>query len=85
MTAEIGDALVIILQNSLHSERVTTDWTTAKIKPLLKKAGKRTAGLYMSVSIKSVIGKMIKSITKEVVEGHLENHKSMLTLLDCIK
>ena len=42
------------------------------VTPLFKKGGRQKAGNYRPVSLTSVVGKMLESIIKEEIAGHLK-------------
>lgn len=70
----IVDALVIIFQNSLEAGTVPVDWKMANVTPIFKKGSKQKAGNYRPVSLTSVVGKMLETIIKETLTGHLDKH-----------
>ena len=73
---EIVDPLSIIFQNSLDVGKVPMDWKNANVMPLFKKGERQKVGNYRSVSLTSVVGKLLESIIKEVITGHLESQKT---------
>ena len=74
MAEVIADALVEIYQNSLDSGEVPANWKTANATPLFKKGGRQKAGNDRPVSLTSVVRKMLESIIKEEIAGHLEKN-----------
>ena len=68
VAAETVDPLVIIFQNSLDMGKVPVDW-----KMLFKKGGRQNMGNYRPVSLTSVVWKVLESIIKEAISGHLES------------
>jgi len=77
MAEVIANALVVIFQNSMGSGEVPADWKTANIKPLFKKGSRQMAGNYRPVSLTSAVGKMLESIIKEEITGHLDRNRSI--------
>ena len=72
---EIVDALMIIFQCSIDSGSVPVDWRVANVIPLFKKGAREKTGNYRSLSLTSVVGKMLESIIKEVITAHLDSSK----------
>ena len=65
--------LAIIFQKSYDSGQVPTDWKTAHIIPIYKKAGARSdAANYRPVSLTSVACKLMESIIKDALTHYLD-------------
>lgn len=58
-------------QSLVNSGRVSEDWKTANVTPLVKKEGRQKAVNYRPLNLTSVVGKMPESITKEEITNHL--------------
>jgi hypothetical protein len=56
-------AALIWLSPSLNSGTVPSDWKEALITPLFKKGERNVASNYRSVSLTSVVNKILKHIT----------------------
>ena len=66
--------MAIVMRRSLNEGAVPMDWRTANVSPIFKKGSKFSPGNYRPVSLTSVCCKMMESIIKDEVVGHLEKH-----------
>uniref|UniRef100_A0A4W3JB62 Reverse transcriptase domain-containing protein n=1 Tax=Callorhinchus milii TaxID=7868 RepID=A0A4W3JB62_CALMI len=72
VAAEIVDALLLIFQNFLDFGTVPDDWMIANITLLFKKGGRQKMGNHRSISLTMVVAKILESIIRNVILGHLE-------------
>ena len=71
---EIAPHFCDIYKASLEQKRAVSDWKLQNITPLFKKGSKDNPGNYRPVSLTSVPGKMLESITAEDITMHLESN-----------
>eukprot|EP00061_Rhincodon_typus_P006354 g26915.t1 len=74
---EIAEALVVIFQESLESERLPEDWKIANVTtpaPMFKKGGRQKTGNYRMISLTSDADKILESIVKDEISEYLELH-----------
>jgi hypothetical protein len=72
---ELAPVLTEIFNKSLASGEIPADWRVANVTPTSKK-GKRTAHEnYRPVSLTSVCYKLLESVMKDKIMGHLKKHK----------
>ena len=72
---EIAEALAKISVSSLATGKVPEDWRVANIVPLFKKDRRDSPGNYRTVSLTSVVGKLLEKILKDKVYSHLEEKR----------
>src|SRR5579864_8235140 len=72
---EISIPLAGLFSQSLETGVVPTDWKDAGVIPLFKKGKKFDVQNYRPVSITSIVCKIMESILKDVIVGHLEKHE----------
>jgi len=66
--------LTLIYRKSLQEGRLPSDWKLANEIPIYKKGSKTDAGNYHPISPTSVPCKVLESIIKDTVVGHLESN-----------
>ena len=71
---ELAEPLTIIFTKSLQQETLPQAWKDAKVTPLYKKGGKRKPGNYRPVSLTSIICKIMESIVRDQVVGHMASN-----------
>ena len=71
LAQELAQPLAVIFQKSLHEGVLPVDWKEAQVTPLFKKGEKDVPGNYRPVSLTSVVCKVLESIVRERVMGHL--------------
>ena len=69
---EIAGPLTEIFVSSLDTGEVLEDWRIANVVPLVKKGSKDNPGNYRSVSLMSVVGKLLEKILRDRIYVHLE-------------
>jgi hypothetical protein len=75
LSNELAPVLTAIFNKSLTTGEVPADWKVANVTPIFKK-GKRTAPEnYRPVSLTSVCCKLLESVIKDKIMGHLKKHK----------
>jgi ribonuclease P/MRP protein subunit RPP40 len=72
---EISIPLAGLFSQSLETGVVPTDWKDAGVIPLFKKGKKFDVQNYRPVSMTSIVCKIMESILKDVIVGHLEKHE----------
>ena len=75
---EIYVPLSEIFQKFVSTGEVPKDWKTANITCIFKKGNKQDPGNYSSVSLTSVICKLLDRTIKEEIMKHLSNHHLFL-------
>jgi len=66
---------VTILFNQLTSEgAVPHDWKIANVTPIFKKGSRRQPENYRPVSLTSQLSKVMESVVRDVITGHLDRH-----------
>ena len=71
LAQELAQALTVIFQKSLHEGVLPVDWKEAQVPPLFENREKEVPGNYRPVSLTSVVCKVLESIVRERVIGHL--------------
>eukprot|EP00061_Rhincodon_typus_P008756 g31647.t1 len=72
IAGEIVEALVVIFQESLESERAPENWKMANATPLFKKGGQQKTRNYGLVFLTSVVDNILESIIKDEIAEYLE-------------
>ena len=65
----------MIFNESLESGETLEDWRNAKVALIFKKGSRNYPANYRPVSLTSQVCKVLESIAKEQVLGHLEKYK----------
>ena len=71
----ISKALRLIINRSLLHGKITGDWKSANVVPILKKGSKADKNNYRPVSFKSIVGKLLESIIRYQVQKFLDENK----------
>uniref|UniRef100_K7GG65 Reverse transcriptase domain-containing protein n=1 Tax=Pelodiscus sinensis TaxID=13735 RepID=K7GG65_PELSI len=71
---EIAELLSVVCNLSLKSASVPNDWKVANVTPIFKKGSRGDPGNYRPVSLTSVPGKLVKTIVKNKIVKHVEEH-----------
>ena len=74
LASVISQPLAIIFRRSVAEGVVLQEWKTANITPLFKKRSRSDPGNYRHVSLTSYVGKILETIIKEKLLGHLTLH-----------
>jgi ribonuclease P/MRP protein subunit RPP40 len=72
---EISVPLAVFFNQSLKSGVVPGEWKDAGVTPLFKKGKKYEVQNYRPVSLTCLVCKIMESILKDVIMGHLEKYK----------
>ena len=70
----IAKPLTKLFKLSLDSGMIPQDWRDANVTALFKKGSREKCDNYRPISLTSVIGKLLESIVKANMIGHLEKH-----------
>ena len=70
----IAPVLQVIYQKSLDTGRVPNDWNTAYVCPLFKKGDTSLASNYRSISLTSILCKVLENIVTTNVVSHMDHH-----------
>lgn len=68
---ELAEPLCLIFRKSFAEGKLPADWKCAQVTPLFKKGDKSTPGNYRPVSLTSVVSKVLESLIRDKVMGHL--------------
>ena len=68
---EISTPLVMIFRKSLLDGVLPSDWKHANVSSLFKKGAKNIAANHRSISLTSIVCKIMESIVKEKIMSHL--------------
>ena len=71
---EICYSLAVIMQSSMDSRIIPTDWKVANVTPVYKKGSKSRVENYRPISLTSQICKIFKMIVRDSVSDHLDRH-----------
>ena len=71
---QLVSPLTKLFKLSLETGIVPQEWKEARVSPLFKKGLKDKPENYRPVSLTSIIGKIIESIVKDNLVGHLDRH-----------
>ena len=72
---ELVTPLCILFNKSLQEGKIPDDWRTANVTPIYKKGKRSEVGNYRPVSLTSQISKLMESLVRDAIVGHLEKHK----------
>ena len=72
---ELATPLSMIMQKSMDTGQVPSDWKVANVTPIYKKGSKAEAGNYRPVSLTSICCKMMESIIRDDVVEHLTQNR----------
>jgi len=73
---EPGSLLLIsIYEQSWLTGEVPDDWRIVKVKPIYKKGLKEDPGNYRTVSLTSVLGKIMERFIRSVLTGHVKDNQ----------
>ena len=75
---EICYSLAVIMQSSMDSRIIPTDWKVANVTPVYKKGSKSRVENYRPISLTSQICKIFKMIVRDSVSDHLDRHGCLL-------
>ena len=79
LASVISVPLSVIYNKSIVEGVVPQDWKRANVTPLFKKGSRSDPGNYRPVSLTSYLGKILESILKEIIVGHLLSHSLINT------
>jgi hypothetical protein len=68
---DLVPALTIIFRKSVRDGAVPEDWKIANVVPIYKKGSKSSPGNYRPISLTSMACKILESIIRDAVTGHL--------------
>jgi len=71
----IAEPLAQLFQLPLKSEKLASDWKVGNISPIHKKGSRQTPGNYRSVSLTSIVGKIMEQLIRDVITVHLVTNK----------
>lgn len=71
----ITKPLEIIFRKSIESGQLPTQWKEAQVTPIFKKGDRSVPGNYRPVSLTSVICKVMESIIREALMGHMKSNE----------
>jgi len=71
----LSEPLLYIHRKSIECGRVPSDWKKANVTAIFKKGDKTSPCNYKPVSLTSQVCKMLESIVKDNVLGHINNYK----------
>ena len=74
LAVELAPALTAILNQSIDSGSLPTEWTKANVTPIYNKANKNQTENYRPVSLTCVVCKVLEHITCSHMHKHLEQH-----------
>ena len=77
LKCELVDLLTKICNLSLNSASVPEDWKVANVVPIFKKGSRGDPGNYRPVSLTSIPGKLVETIIKNKISGHIDDQKLM--------
>ena len=66
----------MIMQKSMDTSVVPTDWKIANITPIYKKGSKAEAGNYRPVSLTSICCKIMESVIRDDLVEHLTSNNN---------
>ena len=72
---EFVEPIVMIFRKSLDTGVVPRLWRQANVVPTFKKKDKAESSNYRTISLTSVVGKMIEAIIAREIRKHLDEHK----------
>lgn len=72
---ELTHPLTKLFNLSVQTSEIPQDWRDANVVSIFKKGGREKAENYRPISLTSVIGKLLESIIKECIVGHLDRHR----------
>src|SRR5664279_4430911 len=72
---ELITPIIILTRKSLDEGSVPEDWKIANVCPVFKRGSRNRAENYRPVSLTSQISKIIESMMRDEIVGHLEKYK----------
>ena len=76
LSTEICFPLTVIFQRSLNEGLVPSDWKLANVTPIFKKGSKFEPGNYRTVSLTSILCKVMESIRRDAMIEHLKDNEA---------
>ena len=76
---ELSQPLTQLFNQSLNESVVPDSWKTANVVPIFKKGDKSIASNYRQISLTSLVGKLLESITAKKIRHHLEKYNLINT------
>ena len=74
LSSELASPIALLFRQSLAEGAVPSDWRFANVTPLFKKGSRQLPENYRPVSLTSVICKVIESVIRDEIVGHLNRH-----------
>ncbi|KFP81386.1 hypothetical protein N311_04754, partial [Apaloderma vittatum] len=75
LAAVITKPLSITYQQSWLPGEVSSDWKSADVTPIYKKGRKDSPGNYRSVSLTSVLGKLMEQVILSCIMRHMQDNQ----------
>ena len=75
MSEVLAQPLQILFQNSFNTGTLPEEWKNANITALYKKGDKKYAGNYRPVSLTCILCKVLESLIREKIVGHMNKYK----------
>ena len=72
---QVSKMLADVFNSSLESAQAPEEWRVAKVTPLFKEGSREDFRNYRSVSLTSVVGKVLEMLIKGRMGNHLNNFK----------
>jgi len=71
---EIAYPVTILFNQSMSEGAVPYDWKIANVTPIFKKGSRRQPENYRPVSLTSQLSKVMESVVRDIITGHLDRH-----------
>lgn len=72
---QLAMPLTIAFKKYMEEGNVPTDWKEAKVTPIYKKAGKKSASKYRPVSLTSVACKAMERLIRDRIMKHMDTNQ----------
>ena len=79
LSSNISKPIAFLFNKTIEYGKIPNDWKKANVSPIFKKGARNRAENYRSISLTSVVCKLMERFIKEAIMNHVTNNKRLST------